>query len=89
MLPFPNDLWRSAGGGSLELSDTTFPRTRGGEGISAAGGGWNGLDGFPVFPSITTYWPHLTDQSIDNMPRVRIRGHRVHVHACCLSFHCH
>jgi len=32
--------------------------------------GWNDADGFPVFPGITTYWPGLTDQSIDNMARV-------------------
>lgn len=71
MLPFPNDFWR--GDGRLAISDETFPKTRpvlGSMPVRAEAGGWNEADGFPLFPSITTYWPGLTDASIDNMARV-------------------
>jgi hypothetical protein len=71
MLPFPNDFWRVDG--KLALSDETFPKSRpvlGSVPVRAAAGGWNELDGFTVFPGITTYFPRLTDQSIDNMARV-------------------
>eukprot|EP01043_Picozoa_sp_COSAG02_P042544 COSAG02_NODE_3624_length_6453_cov_7.466793_10_plen_459_part_00 len=71
MLPFPNDFWRVDG--RLALSDDTFPRTRpvtGSVPIRAADGGWNELDGAPIFPGITTFFAGLTDQSIDNMARV-------------------
>lgn len=71
MLPFPNDFWRMEG--RLALSDETFPRTRpvtGSVPVRAGDGGWNDLDGASVFPAITTFFPGLTDQSIDNMARV-------------------
>ena len=72
MLPFPNDFWLVDG--RLALSDDTFPKSRpvlGSVPVRAEEGGWNDRDGFAVFPAVTTYWPGLTDESIDNMPRVR------------------
>jgi len=69
MLPFPNDFWMGDDG-HLALANTTFPMDKNGKGVDPEAGGWNDLEGFSVFPAITTYWPGLDDLSIENCPRL-------------------
>jgi hypothetical protein len=73
MLPFPNNFWMGEDG-HVALGNTTFPvptdrRVMDGKPTNPQEGGWNDLEGFSVFPAITTYFPGMDDVSIEDCPR--------------------
>ncbi|XP_064393364.1 uncharacterized protein LOC135340879 [Halichondria panicea] len=63
-LPFPSSYYTApdpstATGLKVNFSSATFPLDIIGRGVNPAE--WNTLDGFSPFPSILTYFPHLSD----------------------------
>jgi hypothetical protein len=71
MLPYPNDFWRiqTESGYRLNFTEDTFPIDDHGKPIDPVYGKWNELQGFPVMPAITAYFPQMDESSIESCAR--------------------
>jgi hypothetical protein len=68
MFPFPNNFWLREG--KISFNSTSLPLDQHGHSIDPNKGGWNLLDGFSPLQAAVTFFDQLTDESIQNLPRL-------------------